>query len=128
MSEKMDELVRKAAAIMASVMFGSLKLKAVMILVGFCADDAKAAKYQMRVRRYLQNNYQGSVPIPSLIQCKIFNSVSTLGSQNIVLPSDVTRKPPPPAVSSIKRKLSYTSSMSELSESKHKLEELEGVK
>ena len=104
MSDKMDELVRKAAAIMDSVVFGSLKLKAAMILVGFCADDTKAAKHQMSVRRYLKNNYQVSVPIPSLIQCKSVNSVSTLGSQNIVLPSGVTRKPPPLAVSSIKRK------------------------
>ena len=67
MSDKMDELVRKATAIMDSVVFGSLKLKDAMILVGLCADDAKDAKYHMRVRRYLQKNHQGSFPIPSLI-------------------------------------------------------------
>ena len=67
MSDNMDELVRKAATITASVVLNSLKLKAAMIIVGFCADDVKAAKYQMRFCRYLQNNYQGSVPIPSLI-------------------------------------------------------------
>ena len=147
MSDNMDELVRKAAVIMASVVFGSLKLKAAMIIVGFCADDAKAAKFQMRVRRYLQNNHQGSASIPSLIQCKSVNEVSTLVSQNIMLPSGVTQKPPPPAVSSIKRKISYmydsdnddkpsdlsrvstdTSSMSELAAIKQKLEDLEGTK
>ena len=147
MSDNMDELVRKAATITASVVFNSLKLKAAMIIVGFCADDAKAAKFQMRVRRYLQNNHQGSASIPSLIQCKSVNEVSTLVSQNIMLPSGVTQKPPPPAVSSIKRKISYmydsdndaktsalscvstdTSSMSELAAIKQKLEDLEGTK
>ena len=147
MSDNIDELVKKAAAIMASVVLGSLKLKFVMIHVGLCSDNVKAAKYQMHDRRYLQNNYQGFDPISSLIQCNSVNLVSTLGSQNIVLTSGVTQKPPPLTVSSIKQKLLYmydsdndakpsdlshvstdTLSMSELAASNQKLVELEGGK